>query len=204
MSVTPHKGYLLQRDKGRAIWFLNGLLTWKAGDAETGGRWELVEQLCPRGFAPPVHSHDVEAEGFYVLDGEVTFVLDDERVVAAPGSFVYVPAGCRHSFVVESAVAKFLTFVGQLYFEAKAGAIPSVPKMNSNPALATIQNWGEFIAALKIAHSTIKLPSDTQYISDITGPLISDIQTGKRSVSSAFSNYQGVENQTIKSGVNKL
>jgi len=100
--------------------------------------------------------------------------------------------------------AKFLTFVGQLYFEAKAGAIPSVPKMNSNPALATIQNWGEFIAALKIAHSTIKLPSDTQYISDITGPLISDIQTGKRSVSSAFSNYQGVENQTIKSGVNKL
>jgi len=111
MSVTPHKGYLLQRDKGRAIWFLNGLLTWKAGDAETGGRWELVEQLCPRGFAPPVHSHDVEAEGFYVLDGEVTFVLDDERVVAAPGSFVYVPAGCRHSFVVESAVAKFLTFV---------------------------------------------------------------------------------------------
>jgi ABC-type glycerol-3-phosphate transport system substrate-binding protein len=100
--------------------------------------------------------------------------------------------------------AKFLTFVGQLYFEAKAGAIPSVPKMNSNPALTTIQNWGEFIKALKIAHPTIKLAGDTQYNGDITGPLISDIQTGKRSPKDAFSYYQDVENKTISSGVNKI
>jgi multiple sugar transport system substrate-binding protein len=100
--------------------------------------------------------------------------------------------------------AKFLTFVGQLYFEAKAGAIPSVPKMNNNPALTTIQNWPEFIAALKIAHPTVKLSSDSQYITDITGPLISDIQSGKRSPADAFAYYQGVENATIKSGVNKI
>ncbi len=100
--------------------------------------------------------------------------------------------------------AKFLTFVGQLYFEAKAGAIPTVPKMNSNPILTTVQNWGVFISALKESHSTIKLAADSQYNADITTPLISDIQTGKRSVSDAFSYYQGVENSTISSGVNKI
>jgi hypothetical protein len=100
--------------------------------------------------------------------------------------------------------AKFLTFVGQLYFEAKAGAIPTVPKMNSNPALTTIQNWGEFIAALKIAHPGIRLPADSQYPGDVQPPLISDIQTGKMSVKEAFSHYQSVENATIKSGVNKI
>jgi hypothetical protein len=76
--------------------------------------------------------------------------------------------------------------------------------MNSNPALTTIQNWGEFIKALKIAHPTIKLAGDTQYNGDITGPLISDIQTGKRSPKDAFSYYQDVENKTISSGVNKI
>lgn len=46
-------GYALKPHEGKAMWLLNGLLTWKVGGQETGGEWELVEQLCPRGFAPP-------------------------------------------------------------------------------------------------------------------------------------------------------
>ena len=34
-----------------------------------------VEQLGPRDFGPPVHSHDRESEAFYVLEGELSFVL---------------------------------------------------------------------------------------------------------------------------------
>lgn len=104
------RGYTLQAGAGKAVWLFDGLLTWKAAAGDTGGEWELVEQLCPRGFAPPMHAHSREAEAFYVLDGEVTFVLGDEIVAGLPGSFLYVPRNTKHSFVVESPVAKFLSF----------------------------------------------------------------------------------------------
>jgi ABC-type glycerol-3-phosphate transport system substrate-binding protein len=100
--------------------------------------------------------------------------------------------------------AKFLTFVGQLYFEAKAGAIPTVPKMNTNPLLTVTQNWGTFMQAFKYGHFANRITGDTQYPGDVTTPLISDIQGGKRSPSEAYSFYQSEENKRIASGVNKL
>jgi mannose-6-phosphate isomerase-like protein (cupin superfamily) len=104
------RAYALKRGEGKAVWLLNGLLTWKADAKTTGGAWELVEQLCPRGFAPPIHTHSREAEAFYVLDGDLTVVLGEEVVPASPGSFFYVPPDTKHSFVVESPVARFLSF----------------------------------------------------------------------------------------------
>ncbi len=119
MSVQEAtRGYALKAGEGKVIWLLNGLLTWKAVAKDTGGEWELVEQLCPRGFAPPIHSHSREAEAFYVLDGELTFVLGEETVPGFPGSFLYVPRDTKHSFVVESPVAKFLSFVIPANLEA--------------------------------------------------------------------------------------
>ncbi len=112
------KGYALKRDEGRAIWFLGALLTWKATGENTGGQYELVEQLGARGFAAPVHWHEREAEGFYVVEGEVTFILGDQTIQAPAGSFVFVPPSAKHGFVVESSEARFLTFVTPAGLEA--------------------------------------------------------------------------------------
>jgi multiple sugar transport system substrate-binding protein len=100
--------------------------------------------------------------------------------------------------------AKFLTFVGQLYFEAKAGAIPTVPRMNNNALLTQTQNWKVFMQAFKYAHFKNRITGDTQYVGDVAGPLETDIQQGKRGVAEAFQYYQQQENDRIKSGVNKL
>lgn len=110
-------GYVLKRDEGRAIWFLDALLTWKATGANTDGQWELVEQLGPHGFGPPVHSHDRETEGFYIIEGELSFILGEERLSAPAGSFVYIPPATKHAFVVESSQAKFLTIVAPAALE---------------------------------------------------------------------------------------
>jgi len=113
------KGYVLRRNEGRAVWFLGGLLTWKALARDTGGQYGLVEQLGGRGFAAPVHLHEGDAEGFYVLEGQLAFVLDAERVEASAGDFVYVPPKVKHAFVVESPQARFLTFINPaMPFEA--------------------------------------------------------------------------------------
>jgi mannose-6-phosphate isomerase-like protein (cupin superfamily) len=53
-------------------------------------------------FAPgrelEAHVHDGEDDAFYILEGELTFVLGDDEVAAPPGTFVLVPPGVRHGF----------------------------------------------------------------------------------------------------------
>jgi mannose-6-phosphate isomerase-like protein (cupin superfamily) len=44
------------------------------------------------------HVHQEEDDAFYILEGEMTFVLDGEDVPAPPGTFVLVPPGVRHGF----------------------------------------------------------------------------------------------------------
>ena len=44
------------------------------------------------------HVHDDEDDAFYILEGEMTFVLGAERVTAPPGTFVLVPPGVLHGF----------------------------------------------------------------------------------------------------------
>lgn len=52
----------------------------------------------PRSQGPEVHRHENEDDSFYVLEGELTFTVEDEAVVAGPGTFVLVPPGLQHTF----------------------------------------------------------------------------------------------------------
>jgi quercetin dioxygenase-like cupin family protein len=36
-------------------------------------------------------------ESFYVLDGQYTFTVGEEKIPAGPGSYVLVPRGTRHA-----------------------------------------------------------------------------------------------------------
>ena len=44
------------------------------------------------------HVHQDEDDSFYILEGELTFTVEDEVVVAGPGTFVLVPPGLQHTF----------------------------------------------------------------------------------------------------------
>jgi mannose-6-phosphate isomerase-like protein (cupin superfamily) len=44
------------------------------------------------------HVHPDEDDAFYILEGELTFELEDGEVAAPPGTFVLVPPGVRHAF----------------------------------------------------------------------------------------------------------
>lgn len=112
MSVPrAEAGYSVGGNEGRALWFLDGLVTWKAVGADTGGRYELVEQVGAAEYAAPLHIHTHETEGFYIVSGELTMVIGELRFSAGPGAFGYVPIGVPHAFRVESPTATFLTFI---------------------------------------------------------------------------------------------
>jgi mannose-6-phosphate isomerase-like protein (cupin superfamily) len=44
------------------------------------------------------HVHEGEDDAFYILEGEMTFVIGDEEVAAPPGTFVLAPPGIEHGF----------------------------------------------------------------------------------------------------------
>jgi mannose-6-phosphate isomerase-like protein (cupin superfamily) len=57
-----------------------------------------VITMQPRRSGPESHVHAAEDDSFYVLEGELTFILDDGEIVAGPGTFVLVPPGVPHTF----------------------------------------------------------------------------------------------------------
>jgi mannose-6-phosphate isomerase-like protein (cupin superfamily) len=107
---TPHqRAYVLSRDEGQATWFAGALMLRKAGGPETGGRFALLDQRVPGGYAPPRHVHHHEDEAWYILDGEVTFMCGDQTLAAGPGAWVFLPRAVPHTFRVGPSGARLLT-----------------------------------------------------------------------------------------------
>lgn len=103
--------------EGEALWFLGGLVTIKASGSQSGGKVAVTEQLMPRGAGSPLHVHHREDEWFYVIDGELTFWIGGETIVAPAGSFVYGPREIPHTFIVSSEDARFLLVTEPAGFE---------------------------------------------------------------------------------------
>ena len=58
--------------------------------------------IQPHRDGPPEHSHAAEDDAFLILDGELTFGVEGDEVVAGPGTFVLVPPGVTHTFANRS------------------------------------------------------------------------------------------------------
>jgi quercetin dioxygenase-like cupin family protein len=82
----------------------------KAGLDETGPELTVVESSDPEGFAPAPHRHHAAVEAFYVLAGRYTFTADGDIAVAEAGTFVLVPKGVTHSYVVGPGPGRILIF----------------------------------------------------------------------------------------------
>ena len=54
--------------------------------------------VAPRSFGAPPHVHHDEDEYFYVLDGEVQFLNEDQVVAAPQGTFAAMTRGHLHAF----------------------------------------------------------------------------------------------------------
>jgi quercetin dioxygenase-like cupin family protein len=97
-----HPPTLLKPSEGRTIAFVGDLYRVLATGDDTDGKYALIEADVPPGAGPPLHVHSREEEGFYVLEGEITFTVGDQRVVATPGTFANTPVGVPHTFKNES------------------------------------------------------------------------------------------------------
>lgn len=66
--------------QGRTIAVVGDVYRFLATGEETNGKYALFEALVGPGGGPPPHVHSREEEGFYVLEGEITFQVGDKRL----------------------------------------------------------------------------------------------------------------------------
>lgn len=126
-------------DEGDGIWLLGGLYTFKARGSATANAYSLFEVQGP--VAAPRHRHEREEEGFYVVDGDVTLVIENEMIEGTAGTFAFVPRGVEHAFKIESPEAKLLLLLspgnaGHEEFFSEVGepaATRAVPPPPSGP-----------------------------------------------------------------------
>lgn len=102
----------------------------KADGVETANRYSISEWwLEPHTQGPGAHSHP-EDDVFYVLEGTMSFLVDDRWLDAPQGSFVLAPAGVTHDFENRSAArAGVLNFSAPGNFEQH---MPSIVEWFAN------------------------------------------------------------------------
>ena len=85
---------------------------------QSDGQVAVIEGAVPAHWeGPPLHHHPHD-EGFYVLEGEMTFEVDGERLTARPGEFAFAPRGSHHALAnLSDAPARYLLVCTPAGFE---------------------------------------------------------------------------------------
>ena len=123
MEANLTQAVIRKPGEGRTLAIVGDVYRFLATGEDTNGKYALFEAFVSPGGGPPPHVHSREEEGFFVLEGEITFTIGDKRLVACAGMFANMPVGTPHSFKNESGrPAKMLISVApagleQMFFE---------------------------------------------------------------------------------------
>ncbi|ADB18183.1 Cupin 2 conserved barrel domain protein [Pirellula staleyi DSM 6068] len=93
-----HPATVRTTDEGKTFAIVGDIYRFLVTGDETGGAYAMWEAVVGPGGGPPPHIHSREEESFYILEGEITFTIGDQTVVATPGMFANVSRGTAHSF----------------------------------------------------------------------------------------------------------
>ena len=123
----------IRNDAGEARWWFGALAVIKATAADTGGQLSIVEVTEHPGAEAPLHVHHRDDEGFWILEGEVTFEAGDQLIEASAGDYVFGPRDIPHRFTVGPDGARmiwvltptgFEDFVDEVSVPAEAATVP--------------------------------------------------------------------------------
>jgi mannose-6-phosphate isomerase-like protein (cupin superfamily) len=91
---------VLGRGEGQRRYTARGsVMFFKALAEQDDGDLSLMERtLPPAGRRPPPHRHTNCSEAYFVLDGTVTVIVENEELTLGPEDFVLVPRGTAHTF----------------------------------------------------------------------------------------------------------
>jgi quercetin dioxygenase-like cupin family protein len=98
-----------------------------AGFKQTLGAYSLIK--CVTSAVNPMHTHEIDDESAYLLEGSLTVIVGDRTYDLEPGGFVYMPRGIPHQFKPNGEIVV-------LNIQAPGGVLDSM-----------IEDMAEFLAA---------------------------------------------------------
>jgi quercetin dioxygenase-like cupin family protein len=102
---------------------------------QSGGEVSVIDVTAPTGFpGPPLHTHDFD-EAFYVVEGELTFQVEDPLVTKGAGELAFAPRNVPHTlsnrsgaparYVLVCTPAGFERYFARMEAERRASIRPS-------------------------------------------------------------------------------
>ena len=92
------------RQEGSSVWWSRGsVITVRLTAEQTGWPIALAEQICPPGYATPLHIHHEHDEALLAREGDIDIYYGSDPAdltlsKTAPGDAVYLPKGAPHGF----------------------------------------------------------------------------------------------------------
>lgn len=124
MKQAARKPLLLTPGQGRHYQMGGISALFKSDGDETAGQYSISEWwLEPFSKGPGAHRHD-EDDVFFVLEGTMSFLIDDQWHDAPKGSFILAPGGVTHDFENRGSVrAGVINFSAPGNFEQNMASI---------------------------------------------------------------------------------
>jgi quercetin dioxygenase-like cupin family protein len=92
------EGLHVPADGGITKWFFGDTYTMKLTSGLTNGSLGLMEASVPPGGGPIPHTHAAEDEIFYLMTGELEFLMGEKVFTASAGDVVFIPRTVAHRF----------------------------------------------------------------------------------------------------------
>ncbi len=141
METNNREVLYLPTGEGKSLQIMSSQVEIKAASENTEDAFAVLEYcMAPQTPGPPPHLHRRTDEAFYVLEGELTFHLDDRSIKAESGAFVLVPHGVVHTFEnAASSEVRFLEIVTPGAFAGYFGElVAALPAGGGPPDPATV------------------------------------------------------------------
>jgi quercetin dioxygenase-like cupin family protein len=148
-ALTP---MAVSSGEGEARWWFGSLAVIKATAADTGGQMTIIEVTEPPGSEAPLHVHHREDEGFWVLEGDVTFEVGDTTIEAHAGDYAFGPRHIPHRYTVGDAGCRMLFICTPAGFEDLVIAMSEPAGRRTLPPPSEEPPDMERIAAIAEAH----------------------------------------------------
>ena len=96
--MTDYQGLVMAEGEGKVVTLLGNRIAIKVSGEQTDGRCAvLLYTVTPENPGPPLHRHEFD-EVFHVIDGALTFRIDEEILRAEAGTTVFAPGGVPHTY----------------------------------------------------------------------------------------------------------
>lgn len=122
----------LRKGEGESLTVLGAEVRFLLPADKTEHSFSLMEVELPKDQGPPPHDHPWD-EAYYIIDGNVWFMVGGTEQVYSAGDFLYAPGGTVHSFRgAGETPARVLVFdapaTAEGFFRDAAREIVSIPE----------------------------------------------------------------------------